>query len=78
LYRNDYADEELAHISSTEIGFYQPAIGVLMRSVVTYGYYVRETNPQQQVVEVLRRFGLFVSDTISTLFALQWFIVTSI
>jgi len=55
--------EELAHIY-LKIGFYNPRL-VLMRSVVTYGYYVRETN-QQQVVEVLRRFGLFVSDTIST------------
>jgi uncharacterized protein with PIN domain len=62
LYRNDYADEELAHISSTENRILLTRDrGVLMRSVVTYGYYVRETNPQQQVVEVLRRFGLFAS-----------------
>ena len=62
LYRNDYADEELAHISSTEDRILLTRDrGVLMRSVVTYGYYVRETNPQQQVVEVLRRFDLFGS-----------------
>jgi len=63
LYRNDYADEELAHISSTEDRILLTRDrGVLMRSIVTYyGYYVRETNPQQQVVEVLRRFDLFGS-----------------
>lgn len=60
LYRNDYADEELAHISSTEDRILLTRDrGVLMRSVVTHGYYVRETNPQQQVVEVMRRFDLF-------------------
>lgn len=32
-----------------------------MRSVIKYGYYIRETNPIQQVVEVLRRFNLFES-----------------
>lgn len=62
LYRNDYADEELAHISSTEERILLTRDrGVLMRSVVTHGYYVRETDPQQQVVEVLRRFNLFGS-----------------
>ena len=30
-----------------------------MRSLVTHGYYVRSTNPQQQIVEVLQRFDLF-------------------
>lgn len=60
LYRNDYADEELAEISA-----YQQRMlltrdkGLLMRSLVTYGYYVRATNPERQVVEVLRRFDLF-------------------
>jgi len=44
LYRNDYADEELAHISSTQERILLTRDrGVLMRSIVTYGYYVRET-----------------------------------
>lgn len=60
LYRNDYADDELARISHDE----QRVLltrdrGLLKRSAITYGYYVRETDPPQQVVEVLRRFGLF-------------------
>lgn len=60
LYRNDYADEELACISSVEERILLTRDrGVLMRSVVTRGYYVRRTNPQEQIVEVLRRFNLF-------------------
>ncbi len=62
LYRNDYADEELARISaSQERILLTRDKGLLMRSLVTYGYYVRATNPEQQVVEVLRRFNLFKS-----------------
>lgn len=60
LYRNDYRDEELAHISSTQDRILLTRDrGLLMRSMVTNGYYVRSTNPQQQVVSVLRRFDLF-------------------
>ena len=64
LYRNDYADEELAHISSTEERILLTRDrGVLMRSIVSHGYYVRATDPQRQVVEVLQRFDLFTSVT---------------
>lgn len=60
LYRNDYDDAELADISSTQTRILLTRDkGLLMRSVVTYGYYVRNTDPQQQIVEVLRRFDLF-------------------
>lgn len=60
LYRNDYADEQLAQISaSQERILLTRDKGLLMRSLVTYGYYVRETNPERQVVEVLQRFNLF-------------------
>lgn len=60
LYRNDYTDEQLAYISSNEERILLTRDrGLLMRSIVTHGYYVRETNPQQQVSEVLQRFKLF-------------------
>ncbi|MCX7595128.1 MAG: Mut7-C ubiquitin/RNAse domain-containing protein [Fischerella sp.] len=60
LYRNDYDDPELADISSTQRRILLTRDkGLLMRSAVTYGYYVRNTDPQQQIVEVLRRFDLF-------------------
>lgn len=60
LYRNDYEDEELANISYSQTRILLTRDrGLLMRSLVTYGYYVRNTNPQQQILEVLRRFDLF-------------------
>jgi len=60
LYRNDYDDEELAQISASEQRILLTRDkGLLMRSLVTYGYYVRATNLEQQVVEVLQRFDLF-------------------
>jgi uncharacterized protein len=60
LYRNDYDDQELARISSSEARILLTRDkGLLMRSIVTYGYYVRQTNPQQQILEVMQRFDLF-------------------
>lgn len=62
LYRNDYTDEELAQISSTQGRILLTRDrGLLKRSVVTHGYCVRSTSPHQQLVEVLRRFDLFAS-----------------
>ncbi|HEX2913274.1 MAG TPA: Mut7-C RNAse domain-containing protein [Chloroflexia bacterium] len=59
LYRNDYPDEELAEISSLENRILLTRDrGLLKRSLVTYGYYVRETNPKRQVVEILGRYHL--------------------
>jgi uncharacterized protein with PIN domain len=60
LYRNNYADEELAHISSSQGRILLTRDrGLLKRSVVTHGYCIRSTNPPQQLNEVLRRFDLF-------------------
>jgi uncharacterized protein len=60
LYRNDYEDEKLAQISySQERILLTRDKGLLMRSLVTHGYYVRNTNPEQQTIEVLQRFDLF-------------------
>jgi uncharacterized protein with PIN domain len=59
LYRNDYPDEELAFVSSTEERILLTRdLGLLKRSIVTYGYFVRQTNPRQQVAEILRRYNL--------------------
>jgi uncharacterized protein len=60
LYNNDCDDKELARISSSENRILLTRdCGLLMRSIVTYGYYVRHTDPQQQIVEIMRRFDLF-------------------
>jgi uncharacterized protein with PIN domain len=59
LYRNDYADEELARVSSAEhrvLLTRDP--GLLKRSIVTHGYWVRESGPKQQLIGVMRRFDL--------------------
>lgn len=62
LYRNDYPDEELARISSSQGRILLTRDrGLLKRSMVTHGYWIRSTSPQQQLVEVLRRFDLLAS-----------------
>jgi uncharacterized protein with PIN domain len=59
LYRNDYEDEELARISSSQRRILLTRDrGLLKRSIVTHGYCIRQTNPRQQVLEVLKRFDL--------------------
>ena len=48
LYCNDYADEELAQISASEERILLTRDkDLLIRSLVTYGYYVRKTNPER-------------------------------
>lgn len=60
LYRNDYQDQELARISSREKRILLTKDRPLLkRSIVIYGYCVRESDPWLQVVEVLQRFNLF-------------------
>jgi hypothetical protein len=62
LYRNDYGDDELAAISSrTGRILLSRDLGLLKRSIVTAGHYVRATNPRHQLVEVLQRYGLFTA-----------------
>jgi uncharacterized protein len=64
LYRNDYDDEELAQISNAESRILLSRdIGLLKRSIVIYGYFIRETNPRRQLAEVVRRFDLSQSVT---------------
>jgi uncharacterized protein with PIN domain len=59
LYRNDYDDAELAHISNSELRILLTRDrGLLKRKSVVYGYSVRVSDPRQQVVDVLRRYRL--------------------
>ena len=59
LYRRDFEDESLARLSNTERRILLTRDrGLLKRSQVTYGYWIRETNPRLQRIEVVRRFGL--------------------
>ena len=59
LYRNQCADERLAEISQSERRILLTRdVGLLKRGSVTHGYYLRATQPRQQLVEVVRRFDL--------------------
>lgn len=59
LYRNDYDDEELAKISASEQRILLTRDkGLLMRSLVSWGYFVRNKNPEQQLKEILKRYDL--------------------
>lgn len=58
-YRNDYSDHELVAVSAREDRVVLTRdVGVLKHSAVRRGYFVRETQPARQLVEVLRRFDL--------------------
>ena len=60
LYRTDSRDQELARASHQEERILLTRdCGLLKRSEVIYGYFVRATEARQQVIELLRRFDLF-------------------
>jgi uncharacterized protein len=60
VYRNDFKDDELAEVSMSQRRLLLTRdVGLLKRSAVTHGYFVRATEPRVQTVEVLRRFDLF-------------------
>ena len=62
LYRNDYDDAELARLAGKQRRILLTRDrGLLKRSSVTHGYYVRETDPCRQLREVLARFDLYRS-----------------
>lgn len=59
LYRNDYDDPELATIANAEQRVLLTRdVGLLKRSIVTYGYFLRATDPEQQLREVAHRYRL--------------------
>jgi uncharacterized protein with PIN domain len=60
LYRNDYDDPVLADISAAEQRILLTCDRMLlMRKQVSYGYYVRNRRPQQQLLEILSRYELY-------------------
>lgn len=60
LYRNDYADESVAKISSEQHRVVLTRDRrLLQRKIITHGYFVREVIPKLQVKEVLKRFDLY-------------------
>jgi hypothetical protein len=64
LYRNDYHDDELAQISSSQGRILLTRdCGLLKRNEVTHGYWIRSNRPVAQLQEVVRRFDLVGSMT---------------
>lgn len=60
LYKNDYDDEELAHIAKAENRILLTRDRrLLMRRAVRYGYCLRSLDSKVQMVEVMQRFDLF-------------------
>jgi uncharacterized protein with PIN domain len=61
-YETDRDDEELARTSRDEQRVLLTRdCGLLKRSEVVHGYFVRATQPKLQVIELLRRFDLFLN-----------------
>lgn len=59
MYRNDYPDAQLVAISASEDRVLLTRdVGVLKHRSVVRGYFLRETQPARQLVEVLRHFTL--------------------
>ena len=59
LYRNDYTDADLAELAGREARILLSRDRrLLMRKVVQYGYCLRSLEPQEQLIEVVRRFQL--------------------
>jgi uncharacterized protein with PIN domain len=59
LYRNDYDDTTLAHISDNEQRILLTRDrALLMRKQVSRGYYMRSQKPRHQVTELLNRYQL--------------------
>jgi uncharacterized protein len=59
VYRNDFADDEIARISVVEDRVLLTRdVELLKRKDITHGYYVRKTEPVEQAAEVVYRFDL--------------------
>jgi uncharacterized protein with PIN domain/sulfur carrier protein ThiS len=59
LYRNDYRDDELARLSRGDDRILLTRdIGLLKRSIVRRGYWVRADGSEAQLAEIVRRFDL--------------------
>jgi uncharacterized protein with PIN domain len=59
FYKNDFDDNEIVNFSLTEPrAILTRDRGILKRSEVTHGYWVRSTKIKEQVIEVIKRFDL--------------------
>lgn len=60
LYRNDFEDDELAELSSSQGRILLTRDRELLkRRQIKHGYFVRATQPREQLVEIVRRYRLW-------------------
>lgn len=60
LYRNDYEDSEIIETAVRENRIILTRdIGILKNSAVTHGYWLRSTESEEQIIEVLDHFDLY-------------------
>jgi len=60
IYSNNYTDHVVAQIADTENRIVLTRDRRLLKQrIITHGYWLRSTDPDQQIYEVLRRFDLF-------------------
>jgi len=63
-YRNDHSDDEIVAISASEDRVLLTRdVGVLKHAIVRRGYFLRETQPARQLIEMLREFDLVAGAT---------------
>lgn len=59
LYNNSYTDKEIVSIARTQKRIILTRdVGLLKHKEVTHGYWVRATNPADQIIEVINKFDL--------------------
>ncbi len=59
LYKNNFADEDIAMISlKDKRAILTRDLGILKRSEITHGYFLRSVNVEEQTEEVVKRFDL--------------------
>ncbi len=63
LYQRNYNDEEIIRISQQARIILTRDKGILKNNAVTHGYWIRNTNPLEQIKEVLHRFDLISNVT---------------
>jgi hypothetical protein len=55
LYEKEYSDDIIVEISISEKRtILTRDLGILKRTIVTHGYFVRNTNPEDQIIEIIR------------------------
>lgn len=59
LYKNNLCDDDIVNISKNEKRtILTRDVGILKRTEVTHGYFIRNTDVEKQVIEVIKRFDL--------------------